>query len=56
MEREFPTDGNEWTVVTPLPAAVSCFSEGIALALYGAKMSNDPKLVELTYTLTRDGE
>ncbi|CAI6087682.1 unnamed protein product [Clonostachys chloroleuca] len=38
----------------PLPASVRCFSEGIALILYGSKMVENPRLVVLTYTLTRN--
>lgn len=39
-----------------LSATVSCLSEGIALALYGTKMSEDPKLKQLTMEHTQNGE
>ncbi|KAI0444322.1 cytochrome P450 [Xylaria telfairii] len=51
MSREF-TSSDEWVVFKPLPATVRCFSEGIALALFGAKMVENSRLVELTHELT----
>ncbi|KAI1355957.1 cytochrome P450 [Xylaria sp. FL0043] len=51
ISREF-TSCDDWTVFKPLPATVRCFSEGIALALFGAKMSENSRLVELTHELT----
>jgi hypothetical protein len=55
MKKNFP-QSDDWTVIKPLPATVICFSEGIALALFGAKMSENPRLVQLTYELTKNGE
>ncbi|RYC62859.1 hypothetical protein CHU98_g3350 [Xylaria longipes] len=51
ISREF-TSSDEWTVFKPLPATVQCFSEGIALALFGARMAENPRLVQLTHELT----
>ncbi|CAH0021577.1 unnamed protein product [Clonostachys rhizophaga] len=53
LKEEFPQI-DQWTIMKPLPASVRCFSEGIALVLYGSKMVENPRLVELTYTLTRN--
>lgn len=52
IEDQFPQNFNEWTTFRPLPATVRCFSQGIALVLYGAKMAANPRLIELTYELT----
>ncbi|KUI71216.1 Ent-kaurene oxidase [Cytospora mali] len=55
MKQNFPQDTERgWTAIKPLPATVLCFSEGIAMALYGAKMAGNPRLVQLTYELTQD--
>ncbi|KAI1147774.1 cytochrome P450 [Nemania diffusa] len=51
ISREFTTS-DEWVAFKPLPATVRCFSEGIALALFGAKMAENSRLVELTHELT----
>ncbi|KAK0631016.1 cytochrome P450 [Bombardia bombarda] len=55
MELHFPSgsSGDEWTLMKPLPATVRCFSEGIALVLFGAAMvEKNPRLVHLTNELT----
>lgn len=54
ISREFTTS-DEWVAFKPLPATVRCFSEGIALALFGAKMAENSRLVELTHELTSNG-
>ncbi|KAI0896221.1 cytochrome P450 [Annulohypoxylon nitens] len=53
MKHDFP-QSHEWTEMYLLPAAVRCFSEVVALALFGPHMAQDPRLVELTYGLTRN--
>lgn len=55
MKHDFPQT-HEWTEIYLLPAAVRCFSEVVALALFGPQMAQDPRLVELTYGLTRNGK
>lgn len=55
MKGNFPQTFN-WAAMRPLPATVRCFSQGIALVLYGTKMSANPRLIELTYELTEDSK
>ncbi|KAI1373812.1 cytochrome P450 [Hypoxylon crocopeplum] len=53
MKQEFP-QSHEFTETYLLPAAVRCFSEVVALALFGLEMAQDPRLVQLTYELTKN--
>jgi cytochrome P450 len=54
MEKNF-TQTYDWTVTKPLPSSVRCFSEGIAIALFGADMAaENPNLVRLTYEHTEN--
>lgn len=55
MKQEFPQT-HEFTETYLLPAAVRCFSEVVALALFGPQMTQDPRLVQLTYELTKNGK
>lgn len=53
MDRDFQgSDG--WKEMSPLSAAVSSLSEGMALVLFGTDMAKDQKLVQLAYKLTED--
>ncbi|KAK7733713.1 hypothetical protein SLS53_008180 [Cytospora paraplurivora] len=56
IKNEFSQD-SEWTVMKPSKAVVHCISEGIALALFGAKLTADnPELVHLTHEHTNNAK
>jgi hypothetical protein len=55
LENEFP-QSSEWTAIKPHRAVVRCIGEAIALALFGAEMTeNNPELVHLTHEHTNNG-